>query len=39
MSIIADGMLLDVMRKLACFGINLLKLDIRQDGSATAKSV
>jgi len=32
MSIIADGMLLDVMRKLACFGINLLKLDIRQDG-------
>ena len=32
MSIIADGMLLDVLRKLACFGINLLKLDIRQDG-------
>lgn len=32
MSIIADGMLLDVLRKLSCFGINLLKLDIRQDG-------
>ena len=32
MSIIADGMLLDVLRKLACFGVNLLKLDIRQDG-------
>lgn len=32
MSIIADGVLLDVLRKLSCFGINLLKLDIRQDG-------
>jgi phosphoenolpyruvate carboxylase len=32
MSIIADGLLLDVLRKLACFGITLLKLDIRQDG-------
>ncbi len=32
MSIIADGLLLDVLRKLSCFGINLLKLDIRQDG-------
>ena len=29
---IADGMLLDVLRKLACFGIHLVKLDIRQDG-------
>ena len=27
---IADGMLLDVLRKLACFGIHLVKLDIRQ---------
>ncbi|WP_409421788.1 phosphoenolpyruvate carboxylase [Pseudaeromonas sp. ZJS20] len=32
MSIIADGLLLDVLRRLACFGINLSKLDIRQDG-------
>ncbi len=32
MGIIADGLLLDVLRKLSCFGINLLKLDIRQDG-------
>ncbi|MGL5948199.1 MAG: phosphoenolpyruvate carboxylase [Aeromonas sp.] len=29
---IADGMLLDVLRKVACFGIHLVKLDIRQDG-------
>ncbi|WP_417616127.1 phosphoenolpyruvate carboxylase [Oceanisphaera sp.] len=29
---IADGLLLDVIRKVACFGIHLLKLDIRQDG-------
>jgi len=32
MSIIADGLLLDVLRKLSCFGIHLMKLDIRQDG-------
>ncbi|MFC3912612.1 phosphoenolpyruvate carboxylase [Pseudaeromonas sharmana] len=32
MGIIADGLLLDVLRKLSCFGITLLKLDIRQDG-------
>ncbi|MCE2594338.1 phosphoenolpyruvate carboxylase [Motilimonas cestriensis] len=32
MSIIADGLLLDVLRRVACFGINLVKLDIRQDG-------
>ncbi|RJG42745.1 phosphoenolpyruvate carboxylase [Motilimonas pumila] len=29
---IADGLLLDVLRRAACFGINLVKLDIRQDG-------
>ncbi len=29
---IADGLLLDVIRKVACFGIHLLKLDVRQDG-------
>lgn len=32
MNIIAEGMLLDVLRKLSCFGIHLLRLDIRQDG-------
>ncbi|RKF21447.1 phosphoenolpyruvate carboxylase [Alginatibacterium sediminis] len=31
MGIIADGSLLDVLRRLACFGINLVRLDIRQD--------
>ena len=30
---IADGLLLDVIRKVACFGIHLLKLDIRQDAA------
>ncbi|PSJ44347.1 phosphoenolpyruvate carboxylase [Zobellella endophytica] len=29
---IADGILLDVIRKVACFGIHLVKLDVRQDG-------
>jgi len=29
---IANGLLLDILRRLACFGINLVKLDIRQDG-------
>jgi len=29
---IANGLLLDTLRRLACFGVNLVKLDIRQDG-------
>ncbi|WP_028862380.1 phosphoenolpyruvate carboxylase [Psychromonas aquimarina] len=29
---IANGLILDILRRLACFGINLVKLDIRQDG-------
>ncbi|PKF60901.1 phosphoenolpyruvate carboxylase [Psychromonas sp. psych-6C06] len=29
---IADGLILDILRRVACFGINLVKLDIRQDG-------
>ncbi|QFI56271.1 phosphoenolpyruvate carboxylase [Aeromonas simiae] len=33
---IADGMLLDVLRKVACFGVHLVKLDIRQDGERHA---
>ncbi|MBP8173784.1 MAG: phosphoenolpyruvate carboxylase [Aeromonadaceae bacterium] len=39
MSIIADGLLLDVLRKLSCFGINLLKLDIRQDGERHGQAI
>ncbi len=33
MGIIADGMLLDVLRRVACFGLNLTRLDIRQDAA------
>lgn len=33
MTVIADGLLLDVLRRLECFGINLCKLDIRQDSA------
>ena len=29
---IADGLILDILRRVACFGVNLVKLDIRQDG-------
>ena len=36
---IADGMLLDVLRKVACFGIHLVKLDIRQDGERHAQAL
>ncbi|GAA3545242.1 phosphoenolpyruvate carboxylase [Zobellella aerophila] len=32
LGLIADGLLLDVIRKVACFGVHLVKLDIRQDG-------
>jgi phosphoenolpyruvate carboxylase len=31
MSLIANGLLLDMLRRLACFGIHMLRLDIRQD--------
>lgn len=31
MSMIANGALLDTLRRLACFGMNLARLDIRQD--------
>ncbi|OHU85340.1 MULTISPECIES: phosphoenolpyruvate carboxylase [Pseudoalteromonas] len=33
MGVIANGLLLDVLRRLNCFGINLCKLDIRQDSA------
>ena len=29
---IANGHILDILRRVACFGVNLVKLDIRQDG-------
>ena len=32
MDCIANGLILDILRRVACFGINLVKLDIRQDG-------
>jgi len=32
MSSIANGLLLDILRRVSCFGVNLVKLDIRQDG-------
>ncbi len=32
MHCIANGLILDILRRVACFGINLVKLDIRQDG-------
>ncbi|MBD1583046.1 phosphoenolpyruvate carboxylase [Pseudoalteromonas sp. S16_S37] len=33
MDVIANGLLLDVIRRLNCFGVNLCKLDIRQDSA------
>ncbi|MCE9686057.1 phosphoenolpyruvate carboxylase [Shewanella sp. AS16] len=31
MRLIANGLLLDILRRIACFGIHMLRLDIRQD--------
>ena len=39
MSQIADGMLLDTLLRLECFGINLCSLDIRQDSSRHADAI
>lgn len=36
MNVIADGLLLDTIRRTYCFGIHLLKLDIRQDSQRHA---
>lgn len=36
MQVIADGKLLDTIRRVHCFGIHLLKLDIRQDSERHA---
>ncbi len=37
MQAIADGFLLDVIRRASCFGLELVKLDIRQDGERHAE--
>lgn len=36
MAIIADGLLLDTLRRIRCFGVNLIKLDIRQESTRHA---
>ncbi|GAA0859959.1 phosphoenolpyruvate carboxylase [Aliiglaciecola litoralis] len=36
MKVIADGQLLDTIRRVHCFGVHLLKLDIRQDSERHA---
>ncbi|MBV7262139.1 phosphoenolpyruvate carboxylase [Photobacterium sp. WH24] len=33
MSIIADGLLLDTLRRIQCFGVHLVRLDIRQEST------
>jgi len=37
--VIADGRLLDVLRRLATFGLTLVRLDIRQEGARHAEAV
>ncbi|WP_028774575.1 phosphoenolpyruvate carboxylase [Shewanella waksmanii] len=39
MSLIANGLLLDMHRRIACFGIHMLKLDIRQDAERHANVI
>lgn len=39
MSLIANGLLLDMLRRLACFGIHMLRLDIRQDAERHANAI
>ncbi|MDD1795940.1 phosphoenolpyruvate carboxylase [Enterovibrio sp. ZSDZ42] len=39
MSIIADGLLLDTLRRIRCFGVNLIKLDIRQESTRHADAL
>lgn len=36
---IADGDLLDIMRRVSCFGVELLKLDVRQDAALHAETI
>nr|WP_086937762.1 phosphoenolpyruvate carboxylase [Thaumasiovibrio occultus] len=39
MGIIADGLLLDVLRRIKCFGIHLVRLDIRQESTRHSDAV
>lgn len=39
MSIIADGLLLDTLRRVKCFGCHLVKLDIRQESGRHAQAI
>ncbi|GLS83543.1 phosphoenolpyruvate carboxylase [Paraferrimonas haliotis] len=39
MRLIANGLLLDVIRRIACFGICLTRLDIRQDAARHASAI
>ena len=39
MRVIADGLLLDVLRRLATFGMNLLRLDVRQEAPRHAQAL
>lgn len=39
LQLIADGHLLDVIRKVCCFGVHLVKLDIRQDSERHADAI
>ncbi|CCQ10979.1 Phosphoenolpyruvate carboxylase [Pseudoalteromonas luteoviolacea B = ATCC 29581] len=37
MKVVADGLLLDTLRRVSCFGLRLVKLDVRQDASRHAQ--
>ena len=39
MKLIANGLLLDILRRLSCFGIHMLRLDIRQDAQRHADAI
>ncbi|ELR63951.1 Phosphoenolpyruvate carboxylase [Photobacterium marinum] len=39
MGIIADGLLLDVLRRIKCFGIHLVRLDIRQESTRHSDAI
>lgn len=39
MGIIADGLLLDTLRRIKCFGVHLIKLDIRQESSRHSDAI
>ena len=39
MSIIADGLLLDTLRRIQCFGVHLVRLDIRQESTRHSNAI